>query len=687
MRNKAIFTGISLVAILLVVSMTVFAYNEAPVLKKMVEEGILPPVDERLPENPVVVEPIDDIGEYGGTANVYNGVSNNAPFIAIFLMGRNGPFRTDRLGNPGVPNLFKGYDVNEDYTEWTFYLRKGVKWSDGVELTAWNWYDMWKYYWGNDVLTPFISSENVTVEDNAVTFYNEYGQGRTVRKEIIDDYTMKFTCDIPNPTLINRFTNIFGNDSQPIPMHFLKQFHADIIGEKEANAKAKAAGFDDWSQLFHFFNANNAGNMTTCQTRAFAPTLEPYVVVERTQNKVVYERNPYYYKVDPEGNQLPYIDRIVANLVAEREIINGKIITGETDLQAFNLSPQDLPLFKKYEKVGDYTTQIWNNAVNVAVYEFGYSYEDEVVRNLFRQKDFRKALSISIDRDAINEKILFGQGRPGTVTVLPDTKWYEPEFETMNAYYNPEEAREILDSLGVVDRDGDGWREDANGNDIAWVVEHQTGETPLGPVTEMVVSDWQDIGLNVTKRLVEPSLGGARLGTNQMAMWVWHGDGRDSLVFPTFITPAIAPGRMGQSWLTWYNTGGSAGEEPPAEVLEMYETHTKMTYATNEEEVIRLGKKYLRMAAENIYTIGTVNGVPQPFVVKNDLKNFPTAEDFPGEGNPTYLHALFWTNPYEPSQFYFEGRKPIDYYESKLPVLYEQIDKDPVEIARENGWL
>jgi peptide/nickel transport system substrate-binding protein len=203
----------------------------------------------------------------------------------------------------------------------------------------------------------------------------------------------------------------------------------------------------------------------------------------------------------------------------------------------------------------------------------------------------------------------------------------------------------------------------------------------------MVVDNWKEIGLNVSRKLTDPSLAGTRLGTNKMAMWVWHGDGRDALVFPTFITRALAPGFVGQSWKVWDDTNGNSGEKPPAEVIEMYNTHTEMTAATEEEQIISLGKEYLEMSAENVWTIGTVNGVPQPFVITNDLKNFPTAKDFPGEGNPTYLHALFWTNPYEPSQFYFDGREDVNYSDSKLPVLYRDLEKDPIDLAQENEWL
>lgn len=252
-----------------------------------------------------------------------------------------------------------------------------------------------------------------------------------------------------------------------------------------------------------------------------------------------------------------------------------------------------------------------------------------------------------------------------------------------------EEVKALLDGLGVVDSDGDGWREDADGNDIAWVIEHQSGETPLGPVTEMVVKNWQEIGLNVSRKLEDPSIAGTRLETNKMAMWVWHGDGLDALVFPTFITRALSPGHVGQSWKVWYDNGGIGGngEEPPAEVKDMYQTHNAMSRVTDEEKIIELGQKYLQMSVENVWTIGTVNGVPQPFIKKNDLKNFPTAEDFPGEGNPTYLHALYWTNPYEPTQFYFEGRDGVSYEESKLPLFYRELDKDPVDLALEKGWL
>lgn len=689
MKNNKFKCFLMVLVLIMTVSFSVSAleFQQPQLLEEMEAEGLIPELSERLPENPMVIEPLHEIGNYGGTANVYNAVSPDVPFAAIFLMGRYGPFRTDRLGNPGEPNLFKDYEHNDDFTEWTFYMREGIKWSDGHPLTAQNWYDMWRYYHTDQRLTPHISEEDVSYEENSVTIYNEHGQERTVKKEVVDDYTIKITSDKPYPILINRMTNIFGSSSQPAPMHFLKQFHPDFIGEEEAEAKAEKAGFSSWTEVFDNFNPVAQGHMTTNQTTGNWPTLSPYVLVEREQNKMVFERNPYFWQVDSEGKQLPYIDRIVAEFASDTEIVNGKIISGDTDFQAFSLNPENIPLYKRYEEEGNYTTHIWDNAVNAAVFEPNYSYEDEVVRNLFREKDFRVALQLAIDSEAINEEILFGRGDAARVTVLPGTKWYKEEYEEKYAEFDPEQAEALLDEMGVVDQNGDGWRQDPDGNDIHWVIEHISGETPYGPITEMVMSDWQSIGINVTRRLQEQSLANTRLGTNEMAMWVWHGDGRDGLVFPTFVTRALSPGHVGSSWMQGFNTEGDAGEYPPEIVEEMFRTHNQMTYATSEEEQIELGQKYLQNSADNVWTISTVNGVPQPIVVTNDMKNFPTKADFPGEGDPIYLHALFWTNPYNPPQFFFENREEINYDKSLLPVMYNELDLDPIDRALDHEWL
>jgi peptide/nickel transport system substrate-binding protein len=248
------------------------------------------------------------------------------------------------------------------------------------------------------------------IEDNAVTFTDEppWTKGRTVRKEIVDDYTVKFTSDVPYPFLINYMSaSQFSVWSRFLPMHFLKQYHAEIVGEEAANAKAKAAGMNTWDQLYMAFGSTNHQSSMQVQ-RSYPPTLAPYVLVDRDENLITYERNPFYWAIDTAGNQLPYIDRIVFEQVNNREILDGKVISGEADWAGFDLKTESLPLYREYEESGNYTTSVWNCTFNTVIMRYNFNHQDPYLAELFLEKDFRMALQITVNRSRINDEVMFG---------------------------------------------------------------------------------------------------------------------------------------------------------------------------------------------------------------------------------------------------------------------------------------
>jgi peptide/nickel transport system substrate-binding protein len=663
-------------------------YIEHPVLSQLVSQGALPPIEERLPvpSDVMVVEPLHSAGRYGGTARVFNAEAPSRPYTAMMLMGSHGPFRTGPDGKPGNPNVFKAYEHNEDFTVWTFYLREGLKWSDGEPLTAQNFYDYWRYDRANSDINPGITEDQVTIGDNYVEFYNEHSRQRTVRKEVVDDHTIRYSADIPYPFLINHVSHYhYTGEFQLVPMHFMMQFHPDIVGEETATAQADQAGFDTWFELYEHFSPRQNQQSTNQVLGNFPPTVSPYVAVSKTQTTIIFERNPYYFKVDTNGRQLPYIDRIIVEHTTDREIINGKIISGEVDFEGFMTQTPDIPLYRQYEDQGGYRTELWNFAANATVLEPNYVYDDPVVRNLFQTKEFRHAMLKAIDRDRINNEVLFDRGRPVRITVLPETKWFKPEYETKHLEYNPERSMELLDQIGVTDKDGDGWRDDADGNPISWDIEFVVSEAPRAAILEIVRLNLREIGLNVNVQQREANLGFERSNTNDMAMWVWHGDARTDTLFPAYVNSHIFPTGPGSgTWIDWWNSDGEEGVEPPEEAKEIYEAFFEMDRATSEEEVIRWGQVMLDNAAENAWRIGTVNDFPHPMIVKNDLMNFPTSDD----GPLFYIWSTWWTNAYEPSQFYFEARPEITFEETRLKNVYPVDERGPIiERALENGWL
>jgi peptide/nickel transport system substrate-binding protein len=666
-------------------------YKEPPLLKQMVVNGLILPLEKRLPDNPLVIKTLRSIGKYGGTARVVNLRSPAYPWTVDWVTGYQWPFITKPDASPGVPNVFEGYEVNDNFTVYTFHLRKGLKWSDGVELTAENFLLYWKYEQADPLLSPGINSKNVKVEDRAVTFYDE-GTKRTCRKEVIDPYTMKWTYDIPIPFLMNEMSRYYVSswyNVMPLqPMHFMKQFLPAFVGEAAADTLAKKAGFDHWYQLYMKFSNTHNNPYSDNQTLGnFPPTMSSYVLVEKTQQRMVYERNPYFFAVDPQGNQLPYIDRIVCENMPQREMVDGGIISGEIDLEGFFTVPSSLPLYKKYEAKGGYKTVLWTFPVNATVFHFNYQYEDLVVQNLFRNQKFREALSIGFDRDRINNDIFAGQSHGGMNTVLSDTPWYKEDYEKKYAFYDPQKARALLDEIGVKDIDGDGLREDPNGKKIYWVIEWIVSEAPYGDIANLVTSYWKkDLGISADVKLNDNSLDSARSSTNKMAMRLWHGDLNDNLMFPISVNSHMFPsvGIGGNKWYSWWTSAGRIGEEPPQNVKDLFGYFTKMTSSTSKDEQKMWGLKMTESAAENVWSIGTLNNFPHPYIVKNDLNNVPMSTK---DGPLYHVASTMWTNPYYPVQFYFTNRPQVAYKDSMLPVFYSEMKTmSPVERMLKYKW-
>jgi len=660
-------------------------YNEHPLLTEMVDQGLLPPAEERLPEDPKVVTPLHEIGRYGGTANIYE-VGNT--FEKMQLMGVSTPFTQDVNAQPGQPNIFTGYEVNDDFTEWTFHLRPGVRWSDGERLTAWEFYDYWRYYRANPNLNPLVNLDNVTIEDNAVTFIDEAPDavGRTVRKEVIDDYTIRYTSDKPYPFLINVMSiSMYQTEGTIRPMHYLKQFDPAFVGEEVAAEQAEKAGYEQWYQLY--LALGQAQLQSTVQTigNNLPPTLEAYVLVERDATRRVYERNPYFWMVDTEGNQLPYIDRIVVNVVNDRESIDGSIIAGDVDFAGFHTDTTSIPLYQQYQESGNYTMTLWQNIFTAVVLWPNYCYADTAVAGALAQPNFRLAMQLTVDRERINQDVMFGLARTVRHAPKPETNMlYDSEFETIHTEYDPEHAQALLDEIGYVDQDGDGWRDAPDGSPITINIPYINVETPRTPILEIMVQDWQAIGLNVNVELIDPSLFGPMVDAGQVPFFVWHGQ----YTLPT--TEVIhfhgSPGQTGPCYEQWYLSGGNAGVEPPDDIKQFFQWfYEDFLTSGGQEALVEVGQNVFRSQAENVWFIDSVTDFPYPVITKNDMGNTPTAED----GPLYWAFDTWWANAYTPAQFYFENRPLVTAEESRLPQMYdpEELAKNPIDRAIEYGWF
>ncbi|MFW5985898.1 MAG: ABC transporter substrate-binding protein [Halanaerobiales bacterium] len=609
-------------------------FNQSPVLADKVEAGELAAAAERLPEDPIVVEPLDEIGKYGGTAVTFT-TSNYDTGDGGILNPVEGLVRPCPRASKILPSYAEDYEISDDATKLTFYLREGIKWSDGHRLTSEDFLYWWEYEANNSDINPVPPSRwtPVGIEDVIA----------------LDDYTVQYVFEGPNPLAINKFImerTLGDNYGWVQPAHHLKNYHKDFISEEEMQQKMEEHSFDQWMQYYNY-------GKDTMDPEVGYPMLTAYVVAEKSANMYLYKRNPYYPKVDTAGNQLPYIDEIQIHIVQDQEMMTGKALTGEATVAGTQTKTTDIPLFKQSEQDGEYITYLWNRVMGTdVVIQFNLNHPDEELRNVFQDLRFRQAMSLAINREEINNNIYYGHGTPRQTTVIPSSKYFEERFADAYIEYSPKEANRLLDEVGLIDEDDDGLRELPDGDPLNITLEWTPMETPKGPTMELVVDYWKDVGIDVELKQINTSLQHERAHGNQMDMTLWHGDKLSDLMYPNTVPYLIPVGEtwfetcMWRKWVQYYVTEGEKGWEPPREIKDLQQTWEEVVSTADEDKRIELGKKILEANAENLWTIGTVGLAPFPMIVSNELKNVPEMGYWGWDNR--------WSFGYHPETWYLE---------------------------------
>jgi peptide/nickel transport system substrate-binding protein len=601
------------------------AFAEAPMLADLVAAGSLPPVEERLParEDLLVIQPLNEIGQYGGTwQRGFTGPGDGQNGHRVAGGDRLLHWKSD--GFPELtPNVAKGWEVSEDATTITVFLRNGLKWSDGQPFTAndivW-WYE---HMYQNAELVPVRSP-----------FFNT-DVGATLA--MVDDYTVQFTFPEANSLFaevlassVNVFGGhaIFGNVGMGgyAPGHYLQQFHPDFVDQATLDDLVAAEGFDTWVNLFKDKN-NWARNPDL-------PTVTPWKTVQSiaTDNWVL-ERNPYYFGVDTAGNQLPYIDRVSMTLAENLEVLNLRAIAGEYDYQERHISLANLPVLIENAEAGNYTIHL-DPAQHGAdgAFMFNQSYQaDEELGKWLRTTDFRRALSLAVDRDKINEILFLGIGTPGSAVVAESSPFNPgPEYRTLWSPNQPdiEQANALLDAIGLTEKDGEGFRlRTDNGERLIIELPTIPAFIQFTQLAELVKEDWAAVGIFANVVEQERSLVEQRRAANELQVFVWQNDGTDELfLYPFHAIPVNETSGTGPAFGVWYSTAGAQGIEPPDNVQAVQDLFAQGLKATPEER-ITIGQEIWKIITDEVWTMGTV-GQSGAFmgvrVVKNNMGNIPS---------------------------------------------------------------
>ena len=573
-------------------------------LRKLVAEGKLPPVQERLPEDPMVVRPYERIGVYGGQMRVLTGQAQALSESQYMLHTPLLRFAAD--GKTIVPNVASRWEMSEDGKVFTIYLRRGMKWSDGAPVTV----EDVLFAWEDVMLNPEIHTTPPAafrIDDRPMTIVP------------IDEYTFQMVFDAPYGSLPYFLTRTFWDDSLIQPKHYLKKFHPKYTPMDQIMKIAKERHFELWQELFN--DANHTERQPSSQMPADYPTISPWRVARTpATGHVILERNPYHWQVDPEGNQLPYIDEIHSQYVGNAEARNLKFASGEIDFGGSYTRFENSPLFLSRQKQGDYRVFFWkeNQGTRVAYY-FNQTHPDPELRAVFQDKRFRIALSHAINREEINEILYFGKCLPRQDTVNRVCSFFEPAFETAHYEYDPEKAERMLDEMGLARTGVGGWRTLPSGKTLAITLDAFPVE-PYLKTAELAKEYWQAVGVLLTYRVVQSSFANLRVAGNQHDVVGYPNDTATDVM--VLNDPVYGISYWGPLWSRWLIASGE-GEEPPQHIKDLYDVWKRMRATTDEDERVRLGKELIRSQAENLWGIGTVGETISPIIVSNRLHNVP----------------------------------------------------------------
>ncbi|MFC1961022.1 ABC transporter substrate-binding protein [Chloroflexota bacterium] len=591
-------------------------YNEAPMLAEMVAAGELPPVAERLPVNPRVVES-DSIGVYGGIWHrAWRGVND---FHCYGRTNYDPALRWPRDPNdPVQPGLAEAWEFNEDGTELTLYFREGLKWSDGVPWTVDDVIFWWEAIENDPEITASVHTEWQALEELVK----------------VDDVTITLKFSAPNG-LAETVGLAFHGNQWPLgferfgfyaPKHYLEQFHP---------ATSDQEGYEAFEEAVFDYNVDR-------------PVMTAWKITEYEPGTtlMVAERNPYYYGVDAEGNQLPYIDRQYYHFVEGTEGVNLMGVAGDLSMQARAIDLTQFPIYMDNAEANGYHMLLWPQAqASSATLFFNQSYPDEKYRALFQDFNFRLAMSHAIDRGVINDVAFLGQGSPRTITVVPSSPYYIPEIENIHGEYDPAMAEELLVEAGLVKGD-DGLYAFADGSELVIVIETSITATGMQDTLELVAQWWNEIGVKTEVETMTRDVYWPRAGANEVMVATWTTDrGLVPMVDPIYQFPFDERSWQAPAYGLWYKSGGEQGEEPPAEYKAAMDLYDEYRVTTDPVRQVEIGKEIVRMSTENLWVMGTIGLVPNPVVVNNNLMN--VSEE----------HTADWIimtpGTQEPASFYF----------------------------------
>ena len=608
-----------------------FGYSESPLLSKMVKNGKLPPVESRLPQTPRVIDFAGrnlEIGKFGGTLKMLMARAKDARQMTVYGYARLLIYKPKTF--EFQPDILKSFDVIQG-KKFIFNLRPGHKWSDGHPFTAEDFRYWWEDVANNPKLSPVGPPKVMKVD------------GKLPQFRILDNLSIQYEWEKPNPDFLAALAG-----ASPLyiyrPAHYMRHFHENFTANSELQKLVTTAKQRNWAALH-----NKMDNLYR-NDNIDLPVLQPWVCISKSSsNRLRFKRNPFFHRIDPKGQQLPYVDEFIFG-IASNKLISAKTGTGEVDLQARYLRFDDYTFLKKGEDRSPYSTRLWTTAKGSHLALFpNLNHKNKVLRSIMQDVRFRRALSMAVNRYEINQVIYYGLAIEGNNTVLPESPLYKPYYRSKWAQLNLKSANQLLDDMGLIKRDSRGIRLLPDGNPLNLIIETAGESTEQTDILELIHDSWLKIGIKIYSKPSQRNVFRNRIFSGETAISIWSGieNGLASAnSSPAEFAPTTQQLLQWPKWGQHFETGGKAGQIPndpfAMELLKLYrDWRAEPVFAKRKD----IWEKVLDIHTEQVYSIGLIAGVLQPVVVSNNLKNVPIKGIYnwnPGAHFGIYSPDTFW---------------------------------------------
>jgi peptide/nickel transport system substrate-binding protein len=602
----------------------------------MFDAADLPPVAERIGDMPLVLDPIDAVGTYGGTwRTALIGGQDTAWLERTVNYDNLLAWSVD--WSEALPNLAHAYEVSDDGTQFTFHLRPGSKWSDGEPFTS------------ADV-EFYVNNVRNNVELNPAAADNPF----TI--EVADEVTFTVTFERPNGFHLRRLCQADGVNWTRYPRHYLEQFHKDF--NPDIDTLVQEAGLADWIELFRTMGDGIPGTPFDARwANHELPRMHAWRLVEPygEGTRVRFERNPYYWKVDPSGQQLPYIDEVVFDVLEDPEVLLLRAANGEIDMHARHITTDtNKPVLAENREKGAYEFfDIVPSSMNTVIFALNQTHKNEALRAIFANKDFRIGLSHAINRQEVIDVVFVSQGEPWQLGPRQETPWYNETLAKQFTEYDVDLANQHLDAV-LPDKDSSGMRLLPSGEPFTYVVDVTSDLNPFWTdAANLVIGYWNAVGVNATLNPIDRSLMYTRKAANEHDCTVWGGDGglNDAMLEARWYYPHNDESIWGIAWVVWAGRAGgnpqAEAQEPPESIQQQEALYTEIEETPDAAKQDELFNELLAIAQQNFNAIGVSLPAMGFGIKKVNLKNVPAI--MPG--------AWLYPNPApsKPETYFFEG--------------------------------